>query len=81
MRNSSPGRRSSAACASTLELVELAALENDQEILADAEREAPAMAKEVDQLEFKLRLNGPYDRADAIMTITVGLGGVDAQDW
>ena len=65
----------------TLELVELAALENDQEILDDAEREAPALAKEVDQLEFKLRLNGPYDRVDAIMTITVGLGGVDAQDW
>src|SRR3979490_168007 len=65
----------------TLELVDLAALENDQEILDDAEREAPVLAKEVDQLEFKLRLNGPYDRVDAIMTITVGLGGVDAQDW
>src|SRR5260221_14619809 len=48
----------------TLELVELAALEDDQEILGDAEREAPALAKEVDQLEFKLRLNGPYDRVD-----------------
>jgi MBG domain (YGX type) len=33
--------------------------------MADAEREAPSLAKEVDQLEFKLRLNGPYDRADA----------------
>jgi peptide chain release factor 2 len=39
------------------------------------------LMKEVDELEFKLRLNGPYDRSDAIMTITVGLGGVDAQDW
>src|SRR6195256_945962 len=65
----------------TLELVELAALEDDQEILVEAEREALALVKEVDQLEFKLRLNGPYDRVDAIMTITVGLGGVDAQDW
>lgn len=64
-----------------LELVELAALENDQTVLADAEPEAVALAKEVDELEFKLRLNGPYDRVDAIMTITVGLGGVDAQDW
>src|SRR5438445_1406915 len=64
-----------------LELVELAALEDDQTILQEAEREAPQLAKEVDALEFKLRLNGPYDRSDAIMTITVGLGGVDAKDW
>jgi peptide chain release factor 2 len=39
------------------------------------------LARQVDELEFKLRLNGPYDRSDAIVSITVGLGGVDAQDW
>src|SRR5438128_2430731 len=44
----------------TLELVELAALENDQPVLEEAEGEAEALKKEVDQLEFKLRLNGPY---------------------
>jgi peptide chain release factor 2 len=65
----------------TLELVELAALEDDQAVIEEAENETPALKKEVDELEFKLRLNGPYDRSDAIMTITVGLGGVDAQDW
>jgi peptide chain release factor 2 len=65
----------------TLELVELAALEDDQTVLHDAERDAAQLTNEVDQLEFKLRLNGPYDRSDAIMTISVGLGGIDAQDW
>ncbi len=64
-----------------LELVELAALEDDQSVLADAEPELASLTKQVDELEFKLRLSGPYDRADAIITITVGLGGVDAQDW
>jgi peptide chain release factor 2 len=65
----------------SLELVELAALEDDATVLDEAATDAIALGKEVDQLEFKLRLNGPYDRSDAIMTITVGLGGVDAQDW
>jgi peptide chain release factor 2 len=65
----------------TLELVELAGLEDDRVVLDEAERELPALAKQVEDLEFKLRLNGPYDRSDAIMTITVGLGGIDAQDW
>jgi peptide chain release factor 2 len=64
-----------------IELVEMAALEDDQGVIEDAERELAVLTKEVDQLEFKLRLNGPYDQSDAIMTITVGLGGVDAQDW
>ena len=64
-----------------LELVELATLEEDQGVLDEAERDAAALTRAVDELEFKLRLNGPYDHSDAIMTITVGLGGVDAQDW
>jgi peptide chain release factor 2 len=64
-----------------LELVELADLEDDQGVIEESERDTATLVKEVDDLEFKLRLNGPYDRSDAIMTITVGLGGVDAQDW
>jgi len=65
----------------SLELVELAALEDDQTVLQEVASETERLTSETDQLEFKLRLNGPYDRSDAIVTITVGLGGVDAQDW
>jgi peptide chain release factor 2 len=67
--------------ADLLELVELAADEGDEGVLADAERDAAALQREVDQLESQLRLNGPYDRSDAILAVKVGSGGVDAQDW
>src|SRR5436309_6772739 len=65
-----------------LELVELAAAEDDAEaVLADAEREAEQLRSQVNRLEFQLRLNGPYDRADAMLAIKVGQGGIEAQDW
>lgn len=64
-----------------LELVELAALEDDAAVVADAARDAQKLQGEVDHLEFQLRLNGPYDRSHAILAVKVGSGGVDAQDW
>jgi peptide chain release factor 2 len=64
-----------------VELIELAAAEGEQSVLNEIEGDAEALTKQVDALEFKLRLNGPYDRSDAIVTLTRGLGGVDAQDW
>jgi peptide chain release factor 2 len=67
--------------AELLDLVELAAVEQDREVLADAERDALELQHRVDRLEFELQLSGPYDRSDAIVALKVGAGGVDAQDW
>jgi len=67
--------------ADLLDLVELAALEDNVDVLDEAGRDAEALQKRVDRLEFQLRLNGPYDRSDAILAVKVGSGGVDAQDW
>jgi peptide chain release factor 2 len=41
---------------------------------------APARVQ-LDKLEFQLTLSGPYDRANAILAISAGAGGTDAQDW
>ena len=64
-----------------LDLVELAELENDTAVLTEAAAEAQALGDTVDRLELQLQLSGPYDRFDALMALTVGVGGIDAQDW
>jgi peptide chain release factor 2 len=65
------------------ELVELAAEDADEgeAVLADAAHDAEQLRNDVDRLEFQLRLNGPYDRSDAILALKVGQGGIEAQDW
>lgn len=51
--------------------------EEEKEILDKLE----AIKQKLDALEFKTLFSGEYDRSDAILTITSGAGGVDAQDW
>ena len=36
---------------------------------------------EFDKFDLENMLNGEYDKSDAILTITAGAGGTDAQDW
>jgi len=60
--------------------LELATLEDDtlgDELAAETE----ALEQEIERLEFRLLLSGPYDRGDAILAIHAGAGGTDAQDW
>jgi len=64
-----------------LELLEMAAAENDAETLAVLQQEAEALEKELDKKEFQLALSGPHDRDDAILSIHAGAGGTEAQDW
>ena len=37
--------------------------------------------KDIKRLEFQTFLSGKYDKGSAVLTITAGAGGQDAQDW
>ncbi len=62
-------------------LADLAIEEGDQSVIPELESGARQLQKEIEQREFQLLLNGPYDRRNAILTIYAGAGGVDSQDW
>lgn len=62
-------------------MLELADAEEDATALAEVTADVERLAGRVDDLELRLMLAEPYDDHDAILTITAGAGGVDAQDW
>lgn len=66
---------------SALELLELALIEGDKDIVASIAAEASEVANDLSGMEFKLTLSGEYDQRDAILALHAGAGGVDSQDW
>lgn len=63
------------------ELLEMAAGEDDEAMVEDVLSQVPGLERRVRQAELARMLNKPEDRADAIVYISPGAGGVDAQDW
>ncbi|MDH3652906.1 MAG: peptide chain release factor 2 [Myxococcales bacterium] len=63
-----------------LELLDLAASEGDEGVVADVAEQLPAIEAEVRTLELK-RMLTKDDDTDAIVTINPGAGGTEAQDW
>ncbi len=63
------------------ELLELAALEVDEEVIADVAAETEALGRQLDQEESRLTLSGPHDRGFALLAVHAGAGGTEAQDW
>jgi len=66
---------------SIVELAELAMEENDESVLPDLERELTEAEQIFRQVEISVLLSGEHDRSNAILSITPGAGGTDAQDW
>ncbi|MDB4961789.1 MAG: hypothetical protein JWP01_1788 [Myxococcales bacterium] len=62
-------------------LIELAEEASDEDSAKEAEGQVTAIAKALDDMEFRRMLSGELDGGGAILQITAGAGGVDASDW
>ena len=60
---------------------ELAVAEGDEELATELAQNLTELGKRVDSLELASWFTGEFDNGDAIVTITPGQGGLEAQDW
>ena len=60
---------------------ELALADDDEGMAAERDRTLKDVGKRVDDLELSSWFTGEFDHGDAIVTITPGQGGLEAQDW
>ena len=65
----------------TLDLIEMAEMEEDTSMEEELTAEAKVIFKELDQLEFQLALSGTHDKSSALLSIHAGAGGTESQDW
>jgi len=63
------------------ELLELAALEQDEETVQVIEQDIAELEKKIHDLEFKRMFSGEMDSHNAFLDIQSGSGGTEAQDW
>jgi peptide chain release factor 2 len=59
------------------ELLEL----GDGSLQGDLSKQVAQLQLEYERLKAELRFNGKYDDHDAVLTLSAGAGGTDAQDW
>jgi peptide chain release factor 2 len=67
--------------AGTIELVELAELEGDNDLVDEALISLKALAKTSSEAELRALLSGEADGNDCFVEIHPGAGGTEAQDW
>ena len=60
---------------------ELAVGQGDEEMAAEVEKDIGGLIRRVESLEIASWFTGEFDHGDAIVTITPGQGGLEAQDW
>ena len=53
----------------------------DEELLTEAATGTDALERDLSELELSSWFTGEFDRGDAIVSVTPGQGGLEAQDW
>ncbi len=64
-----------------LELIEMGELEEDKEIILEAEKAIESLTEKAGELEFQTLLSGEADANHAYLEIHSGAGGTESQDW
>ncbi|WP_138465483.1 peptide chain release factor 2 [Poseidonocella sp. HB161398] len=67
--------------ADNAELIELGEMEDDQEVIAEAEDAIRRIREKAAQKELEALLNGEADGNDTFLEINAGAGGTEACDW
>ena len=64
-----------------VELIELGEMEDDQEVVKDAEASLKKLAQRAAKKEIEALLNGEADGNDTFLEINAGAGGTESCDW
>ncbi|MHC0052790.1 peptide chain release factor 2 [Actibacterium sp. D379-3] len=64
-----------------IELIELGEMEEDTEVVAEAEAALKTLAEKAAQKELEALLNGEADANDTFLEINAGAGGTESCDW
>ncbi len=64
-----------------LDLLEMAAEEDDEDTVAAVESDLDEFDKRLQDLEFRRMFSGEMDASNAFLDIQAGSGGTEAQDW
>ncbi len=67
--------------ADNIELIELGEMEDDQEVITDAEDTLKALKVTAAEKELEALLNGEADSNDTFLEINSGAGGTESCDW
>src|SRR3981189_858156 len=62
-------------------MIELGEAENDEAVVADAEKALKNLKKEVAKRELEALLSGEADKLDSYLEVHAGAGGTESQDW